>query len=102
MWITNPNNDFTDNHCAGSDRYSYWFDLQEHAMGPSADLDVCPENEPVGIFRGNHAHSNGRYGLRIFHNMMPRTFPCKPIIYDHNNATDPYWQNPSITANFYN
>ena len=102
FWITNPNNDFTDNHAAGSDRYSYWFDLQIHAMGPSADMDICPESEAVGIFRGNHAHSNGRYGLRIFHNMMPRTFPCDPIIYDHNNATDPYWKNPLITANFYN
>jgi hypothetical protein len=27
MWITNPNNDFTGNHAAGSDRYSYWYDL---------------------------------------------------------------------------
>ena len=33
--------------------------------------------------------------------MVPRKFPCKPIIYDHTNTTDPYWQNPVITANFY-
>ena len=102
FWITNPNNDFTDNHAAGSDRYSYWFDLQIHAMGPSADVNICPENEPLGMFRGNHAHSNGRYGLRIFHNLMPRTYPCKAVVYDPNNSTDPFWQNPLITANFYN
>ena len=28
FWITNPNNIFVGNHAAGSDRYSYWFDLQ--------------------------------------------------------------------------
>ena len=71
-------------------------------MGPSADLNVCPENEPLGKFIGNHAHSNGRYGLRIFHAFTPRTYPCKPVSYDSTNTTDPYWQNPLITANFYN
>jgi len=100
MWITNPNNEFIGNHAAGSDRYSYWFDLQTHAMGPSASNDVCPDNEPLGVFRDNHAHSNGRYGLRIFHDLVPRTYPCRPIIYDPTNETDPYWQNPLITANF--
>jgi len=102
FWITNPDNDFTGNHAAGSDRYSYWYDLQIHAMGPSANNEICPENEKVGIFDNNHAHSNGRYGLRIFHNMVPRTFPCKPIVFDASNPSDPYWQNPLITANFNN
>jgi len=27
FWITNPDNDFIGNHAAGSDRYSYWYDL---------------------------------------------------------------------------
>ena len=102
FWITNPNNDFTGNHAAGSDRYSYWYDLQIHAIGPSANNDICPENEPVGRFANNHAHSNGRYGLRIFHNMVPRKYPCEPVVYDALNTTDPFWKNPMITANFYN
>lgn len=59
-------------------------------MGPSANINICSENSKVGEFRDNHAHSNGRYGLRIFHNMVPRKFPCKPI-----SDTNPY-----ITANF--
>jgi len=59
-------------------------------MGPSANVNICSENSRVGEFRDNHAHSNGRYGLRIFHNMVPRKFPCKGI-----SAS-----NPSITANF--
>jgi len=42
----------------------------------------------------------GRYGLRIFHNMVPRKFPCKAVIYDSSRLDDPYWQNPAITAKF--
>jgi phage gpG-like protein len=81
-------------------------------MGANADTTICPENEKVGQFDGNQAHSTGRYGLRIFHQMIPRKFPCKPIEKDWNvvleNAkiedvskhNDPYWKNPAITALF--
>jgi len=100
-WITNPDNNFVENRCGGSDRYGYWYDLQIHAIGPHASTDVCPENERVGEFRDNHAHSCGRYGFRIFHNMIPRKYPCKPISYDINNQTDPFHSNPAITAHFY-
>jgi hypothetical protein len=54
-------------------------------MGPSASLDVCPENDRVGEFANNAAHTMGRYGLRIFHTMEPRTYPCKPMVYDESN-----------------
>jgi len=77
FWITFPENDFIENHAAGSDNYGFWYDLQPHAMGPSANEDVCPTKNKAGIFRDNHAHSNGRYGLRIFHEMSPRVFPCQ-------------------------
>jgi len=70
-------------------------------MGPSANRDICPENDRVGEFRNNTAHSMGRYGLRIFHNMVPRKYPCKGISYDANVPENPYWKNPAITANFY-
>ena len=72
MWITNPFNNFLRNHAAGSDRYGFWFDLQTHGIGQNADNSICPENVKVGQFDGNHAHSTGRYGLRIFHHMIPR------------------------------
>jgi hypothetical protein len=100
FWITNPDNDFTGNHAAGSDRYSYWFDLQEHGMGANANENICPINEKLGRFDDNVAHSNGRYGLRIFHGLLPRTYPCRPIVRDDSNPSDPYHQNPLITANF--
>ena len=69
-------------------------------MGPSANKNICSENARVGEFRDNVAHSNGRYGLRIFHNMVPRKYPCKPVIKDLTRPDDMFWQNPLITANF--
>ena len=100
FWVTHPDNEFTGNRVGGSDRYAYWYDLQEHAIGPSANINICSEYERVGIFRNNSAHSCGRYGLRIFHNMVPRQFPCKPIVYDPTNTTDPFYANPLQTVEF--
>lgn len=102
FWITNPDNIFRRNHAAGSDRYSYWFDTQKTAIGPSFDENICPENTKLGEFVDNVAHSNGRYGLRIFHNLIPRTHPCEPMVYDPTDPANPYPENPPIIANFYN
>jgi hypothetical protein len=82
FWITHPDNIFIGNHAAGSARYGFWFDIQDHPIGPSATTSICPFNAKLGEFRDNVAHSVGRYGLRIFHGHIPRTFPCKGISYD--------------------
>jgi len=76
FWITHPDNQLIGNHAAGSDRYGFWFDLQENPTGPSFDPNVCPEFDQLGEFTGNVAHSNGRYGLRIFHRFTPTDNPC--------------------------
>jgi len=76
FWITNPDNIFINNHAAGADRYGFWFDLQIHPTGPNFNENYCPEHDKLGEFRGNQAHSMGRYGLRIFHNHVPRKFTC--------------------------
>lgn len=102
FWITNPNNIIRNNHAAGSDRYGYWYDTQIHPLGPSFTTSICPEYVKLGEFRDNVTHSNGRYGLRIFHVFVPLTYPCMGVIYDETNPDDPYHQNPLITANFYN
>jgi len=102
FWITHPNNIFRRNHAAGSDRYGFWFDLQKTSTGPSFDPNICPENSPLGEFVDNVAHSNGRYGFRLFHNMVPRQFPCKPLTFDESNPSDPHHENPLITAEFRN
>jgi hypothetical protein len=101
FWITHPDNIFTNNHAAGSDRYGYWFDLQVHSIGPSTDTNVCPENSKLGEFRDNVAHSNGRYGLRIFHQLNPREKPCSNFSINTNNA-DPFGDNAPIIAEFHN
>jgi hypothetical protein len=100
FWITNPDNIFRGNHAAGSDNYGFWFDTKPNPTGPSFDPNICPENNPLGEFTNNVAHSNGRYGLRVFHKLKPRTYPCMDLIYDSTRPSDPYWQNPPIAAVF--
>lgn len=102
FWITHPDNILRGNHAAGSDNYGYWFDTKPTSIGPSYDPNICPENNPLGEFSNNVAHSNGRYGLRVFHKLKPRTNPCGEIVFDAKNTTDPYWKNPLITARFQN
>lgn len=91
FWITNPNNIFRGNRAAGSTNYGYWFDTKPNPTGPSFDPNICPENMKLGEFSNNVAHSNGRYGLRIFHKLISRTYPCDPIVYDASRPSDPYW-----------
>ena len=105
FWITHPDNIFINNHAAGSDRYGYWYDTQENPINGSFTTTICPVNEKLGEFRDNVAHSNGRYGLRLFHKLVPRTFSCSPWIYDNSNPNapgSPYPLNPAIPAKFYN
>ena len=96
FWITHPDNQFIGNHAAGSDRYGFWFDLQTNPTGPSFDPNICPEFEQLGEFTGNVAHSNGRYGLRIFHRFTPVTNPCAASAGGaHNNREQP---DPSVSV----
>lgn len=78
--------------------------MQENSLGPSYDPNICPEYEKLGEFRNNTAHSVKKYGLRIFHALIPRTYPCSESPYDADylskGETDPYWQNPKIPAIF--
>ena len=71
FWITFPTNFFVNNTAAGSERYGFWFDLQKHPTGPSADNSICPPGEPLGSFEDNTAHSNVRYGFRVFNQWVP-------------------------------
>ncbi|CDW80878.1 ipt tig domain containing protein [Stylonychia lemnae] len=102
FWITHPDNIFKDNHAAGSDRYGFWFDTQPNPTGPSYSSDICPQYAQLGEFSNNVAHSNGKYGLRIFHKLISRQNPCLPLIYNETNVEDPYHQNPLVTSYFIN
>jgi len=105
FWITHPDNVFTNNHAAGSERYGFWFDLQDNSINGSYSPSICPKNSKLGEFRDNVAHSNGKYGLRIFHSLAPRERPCDAWTFDNSNPTAngaPYPSNPSIPAVFEN
>lgn len=82
FWITHPNNIFTNNAIANGEAYGFWFDMKEHSTGPSFDVNICGFNDKLGQFSNNSAHSVHKYGLRIFHGLIPRTYPCKSLIYD--------------------
>ena len=101
-WITNPDNIFVGNHCAGSDHYGFWFDMPGHPTGPSATRTICPMNVKLGEFRDNVAHSLPKYGLRVFHGHSPRAKPCEGISYDPDNLSDPFAANPLIHAYYEN
>jgi hypothetical protein len=101
FWVTNPDNIWIGNHAAGGPRYGFWFDLQDNSIGPSASSDICPIGFKLGEFKDNVAHSVGRYGLRIFHKHLPRTHPCRPVVFDEEAfkaGTNPYHSNPVIPA----
>jgi hypothetical protein len=106
FWITHPDNIVINNAVAGTAAYGYWYDMQTNAMGPSFDPNICPVYAKLGAFRDNTAHSVDKYGLRIHHALIPRTYPCWSSPYDSNylakGKTDPYWQNPKIQAIFEN
>ena len=89
FWITNPDNIFIGNHAVGSASYGFWFDLQSHPTGPSRTNKVCPTSTRLGKFDGNVAHSNAKYGLRIFHSHVPRVSPCN----GGSSALPAYYEN---------
>lgn len=99
FWVTNPSNHVRYNHAAGSDFYGFWYEIKEHPDGPSATEDVCPIGNPLGESHDNVAHSNVRFGLRIFR-LYSREKPCEPIRDD--TLVDPWSKNPSVQSRFYN
>jgi hypothetical protein len=97
FWITHPTNYIRHNVAAGSDRYGFWFDFQKNPTGPSATTLVCAPGMPLGAFENNTAHTNGRYGLRIFNFWDPRKEPCS---WGGNNNYDVHPAEPATLNNF--
>jgi hypothetical protein len=100
FWVTNPTNDFYGNHAAGGDFYGIWYEIKVNPDGPSATNDVCPPGNPLGYVANNVAHSNIRFGLRIF-KLFSRKYPCMDVR-DDTNGSDPWYSNPSIPSIFSN
>ena len=107
FWITNPNNYLEHNHAAGSPMYGFWFDLHATPSGASLGANICPQGVKLGKFNGNVAHSNGRYGLRLFEEHTPRTYPCDPVLVEpvegsSNPEQEAFQPNPPIPAVYEN
>lgn len=60
---------------------------------------MCPIGNPLGESHDNVAHSNVRFGLRVFQ-LYSRQNPCGDIRND--KLEDPWSENPSIQSKFYN
>lgn len=90
FWITNAHNIIANNVAAGSQNYGFWFDVPPGPRGasrncvlgdkicPSAE-SFCPQGTTIDVFENNTAHSNLKYGLRVYHTVggfWPRQRPC--------------------------
>jgi len=107
FWITHPDNEFKNNVAAGSDRYGFWFDLDDtpkdtFVRRSGDDRQFCPKGDKLGSFVGNSSHSYERYGLRIFHGLIPRDKPCEPYQDEVNYFDNPFQSNTPIEAVFEN
>jgi hypothetical protein len=70
FWCTNPQNSWIGNIAAGSSDNGFWFELRDAVRGPTAkmanSLGMNPRTMPLGTFKANVAHSNGKHGLRTY------------------------------------
>jgi hypothetical protein len=72
FWIVSCRQYILNNHAVASRRYGLWIRPEISATGTSVNTpDVHPINIPILKFRGNQAHSNGKYGLRVFDEFLP-------------------------------
>jgi hypothetical protein len=88
FWIVTMKNYITNNHAVASRRYGFWVRPEISATGTSVNtpMDVHPTNIPILEFRGNHAHSNGKYGLRIFDIYKPNANSVFRDLFTWRNA----------------
>lgn len=92
-WITNPSNTVRRNHAAGSDFYGFWYEIKPNPDGPSATPSICPTGMPLGESKNNVAHSNRRFGLRIF-TFAARRYPCLSTF--DESLVNPFDANPAF------
>jgi len=84
FWISNPNNHFIGNVCAGGEDTGFWYEFLTLVRGPSAEFDpyyeVNPSEFTFGSFVGNIIHSYKGDGFKLYPNGY---FPK-----EHANFTD--------------
>ncbi|XP_052804443.1 fibrocystin-L-like isoform X2 [Mya arenaria] len=81
-WVTNPNNSYVDNVCAGGTHFAFWFRFHEHPEGPSATTSYWIRLVPLLKFENNSAHSFSWFGIWIFPDYYPTIdVGSKPAIF---------------------
>lgn len=72
FWISNPNNHFRHNVCAGGEDTGFWYEFLTLVRGPSAEFDpyyeVNPSEFKFGSFYGNIIHSYKGDGFKLYPN----------------------------------
>jgi len=72
FWISNPNNHFKENVCAGGEDTGFWYEFLTLVRGPSAEFDPYYEVNPsefiFGSFDGNIIHSYKGDGFKLYPN----------------------------------
>lgn len=72
FWISNPNNYFKGNVCAGGEDTGFWYEFLEFVRGPSSAYDPFYEINPsqfhFGAFEDNVCHSYEGDGFKLYPN----------------------------------
>ena len=72
FWISNPNNYFLGNVCAGGEDTGFWYEFLEFVRGPSTAFDpyhqINPSKFSFGAFEDNVMHSYKGDGFKLYPN----------------------------------
>lgn len=93
FWISNPNNHFIGNVCAGGEDTGFWYEFLTLVRGPSAKwdpgYDINPSEFDFGSFDGNIIHSNLGDGFKLYPNgYFPNTHAPFENMISFRNAGD--------------
>lgn len=93
FWISNPNNEFIGNVCAGGEDTGFWYEFLELVRGPSSYQDpmysINPSEFDFGGFKDNVMHSYDGDGFKLYPNgYFPETHAAFQDTRSFRNAGD--------------
>ncbi|KAA0710209.1 Fibrocystin-L Polycystic kidney and hepatic disease 1-like protein 1 [Triplophysa tibetana] len=101
FWVTNPNNTIRHNTAAGGTHFGFWYNMKDPDIQTYDTF--CQKKVPLGQFFNNTVHSQGWFGLWIFHEYLPtQNGLCyystpKPVVFRRltswNNEKGAEWVN---------
>ena len=93
FWISNPNNHFIGNVCAGGEDTGFWYEFLTIVRGPSVEYDpnyqINPSEFIFGSFVGNVIHSYKGDGFKLYPNgYFPKEHAPFTDMISYRNAGD--------------